>query len=417
LKDSSDYTSLVHLMRFLNTMLLALLATSVAAQNITVSGKVTDRETKEPLPFASVYVKGKPIGTITNLVGEFDFHIPVEYRNEILVISMLGYSNFESPVWSLISSTPAMIEMNISAVLLQEVLVKDSLSGGDILRLALNHVPQNYPMKPFLMEGFYRDVKKVGGTYISLLEAAVEIYDKDYASPRNKFKLREGVRLLEVRKSIGYESKFTSYFDQDNLLEDLLLHNNIRYRQIEEREEMYASMNREKNSYYNGHEIYVISHVQDYFLKIFIDKDDYAIVHLEWEASTSNEIVGRRKNMVSRFAGLRKTIDFKRVDNKMHLNFISITSKVNWHDMETNELKFETELFQQLLINKVTSNTDERIGSVEKMRNYGLQYQDLPYNKQFWDNYNVIKETPLDKKILQDLEKAGPLNKQFEGKY
>ncbi len=417
MKDSSDYTSLVHLMRFLNTMLLALLATSVAAQNITVSGKVTDRETKEPLPFASVYVKGKPIGTITNLVGEFDFHIPVEYRNEILVISMLGYSNFESPVWSLISSTPAMIEMNISAVLLQEVLVKDSLSGGDILRLALNHVPQNYPMKPFLMEGFYRDVKKVGGTYISLLEAAVEIYDKDYASPRNKFKLREGVRLLEVRKSIGYESKFTSYFDQDNLLEDLLLHNNIRYRQIEEREEMYASMNREKNSYYNGHEIYVISHVQDYFLKIFIDKDDYAIVHLEWEASTSNEIVGRRKNMVSRFAGLRKTIDFKRVDNKMHLNFISITSKVNWHDMETNELKFETELFQQLLINKVTSNTDERIGSVEKMRNYGLQYQDLPYNKQFWDNYNVIKETPLDKKILQDLEKAGPLNKQFEGKY
>jgi len=29
----------------------------------------------------------------------------------------------------------------------------------------------------------------------------------------------------------------------------------------------------------------------------------------------------------------------------------------------------------------------------------------------------VIKETPLDKKILEDLEKAGPLDKQFEGKY
>jgi hypothetical protein len=330
---------------------------------------------------------------------------------------MLGYANFESPVWSMVSPTPTSIEMSVSAILLQEVLVKDSLSGGDILRLALSHIPQNYPMKPFLMEGFYRDVKKVGGTYISLLEAAVEIYDKGYDAPRNKFKLREGVRLLEVRKSIGYESKFTSYFDQDNLLEDLLLHNNIRYRQIEDREEMYMSLNREKNSYYNGHEIYVISHVHDYFLKIFVDKDDYAIVHLEWEASTSNEIVGRKKNMVSRFAGLRKTIDFKRVDNKLYLNFISITSKVNWHDMETNELKFETELFQQLLINKVTSSTDDRIGSVEKMRNYGLQYQDLPYNKKFWDNYNVIKETPLEKKILKDLEKAGPLDKQFEGKY
>jgi hypothetical protein len=101
----------------------------------------------------------------------------------------------------------------------------------------------------------------------------------------------------------------------------------------------------------------------------------------------------------------------------MHLNFITITSQVNWHDIESNELKFETELFQQLLINKVTTNTNERIGSVARMRNYGLQYQDLPYNKEFWDQYNVIKETPLDKKIIEDLEKAGPLDKQFEGKY
>jgi hypothetical protein len=163
--------------------------------------------------------------------------------------------------------------------------------------------------------------------------------------------------------------------------------------------------------------MYVVSHVHDYFLKIFIDKDNYSIVHLEYEATTSNEILERKKNLVSRFAGLRKTIAFKMVGNKMHLNFINITSKVNWHDIKTNELKFETELFQQLLINKVTTSTNKRIGSVERMRNYGLQYQDLPYNKVFWDQYNVIKETPLDKKILEDLEKAGPLDKQFEGKY
>ncbi|MFZ2906302.1 MAG: carboxypeptidase-like regulatory domain-containing protein [Cyclobacteriaceae bacterium] len=404
-------------MKLIKTIIFTVLACSAMAQNITISGKVTDRETKEPLPFAAVYILGKSIGTITNLNGEFDFHIPAEYRNEMLVISMLGYGNFESPVWAMIAPTPAFVEMSVSAIVLQEVVVKDSLSGGDILQLALDNIRFNYPTKPFLMEGFYRDVKKVGGTYISLLEAAVEIFDENYEEPRNKFKLREGVRLLEVRKSIGYESKFTSYFDQDNLLEDLLLHNNIRYRQIEARDEMYQSMNREKNSYYNGHEIYVITHTHDYFLKIFIDKIDYSIVHLEYEAKTSNEVVDRRKGLVGRFAGLRKTIDFKRVDNKMYLNYISITSNVNWHDMKTNDLKFETELSQQLLINKVTSTTEERIRSVEKMRNYGLQYQDRPYNKKFWDHYNVIKETPLDKKIVEDLEKVAPLDKQFEGKY
>jgi len=404
-------------MRFLFTIILALFTTWGVAQKLTISGKVTDRDTHEPLPFASIGVKGKPIGTISNLQGDFDFHIPEEYRNEILVISMLGYSNFESPVWSLLSAAPITLELVPSSTLLKEVLVSDSLSGSDILRIALNRIEQNYPMQPFLLEGFYRDIKKVGGTYISLLEAAVEIFDESYERPRNKFKLREGVRLLEVRKSIGYESKFTSYFDQDNLLEDLLLHNNIRYRQIEEREEMYASMTREKDSYYNGSEIFVITHKHDYFLQIFVDKQDYSIIHLEWNTGSSNELLGKKKNLVSRFAGLHKTIDFRRFEGKMYLSYMSITSKVNWYDIKTDVLKFETELSQQLLINRVTNNTSDRIRSVEKMRNYGLQYQDLPYNKEFWDNYNVIKETPLDKKILEDLERIGPLDKQFEGKY
>lgn len=395
--------------------LLVLLGWQAYAQKITISGKAIDAETREPLPFATVGISSKSIGTITNLNGEFDFHIPEQYRNDIFVISMLGYQSFEAPVWSINTSSTVVFELSKSTTVLKEVIVRDSLTGGDILRIALNRIEHNYPMQPFMLEGFYRDVKKVANTNISLLEAAVKIYDEDYREPRNKFKLRERVRLLEVRKSIGYESKFTTYFDQDNLLEDLLLHNNIRYRQIEAREEMYNAMTREPDSYYNGHEIYVISHTQDYLLKIFVDKQDYSIIHLEFETGSSNELLDRKKNLVSRFAGLKKTIDFRPFEGKMYLSFMSITSKVTWHDMKTNELKFETELFQQLLINEIKPNTTERIGATERMRNYGLQYQDQPYNKAFWDNYNVIKDTPLDKKVLEDLEKAGPLQKQFQG--
>ena len=403
-------------MRSIFIAILCLSALPALAQGITVSGKVSDKQTKEPLPFASVYIKGKPIGTITNLHGEFDFHIPEEYRNEILVITMLGYGNFESPVWSLISATPLSIEMNIAAIMLQEVLVKDSLSGGDILRIALRNIRHNYPMKPFLMEGFYRDVKKVGGTYISLLEAAVEIFDENYSAPRNKFKLREGVRLLEVRKSLGYESKFTTYFDQVNLLEDLLLHNDVRYRQFPEEEIFFSSMERKRNSTYDGNEVYVVSHTQDFNLTIYIDKRTYGILHLNFESNLMNDDQ-KKQSMISRFVYVKREIKFNKIDNKLYLAYISMDSKINWYDIKTNELKFETAVYQQLLINRVTPDTEERIRSVEKMRNYSLQYQDLPYNKKFWEHYNVIKETPLDKKIVEDLEKVGPLDKQFEGKY
>jgi hypothetical protein len=297
---------------------------------------------------------------------------------------------------------------------LEEIVVSDTLTGGDVLRIALSRIEKNYPMEPFLLEGFYRDVKKVGGTYISLLEAAVRIYDENYAEPRNKHKLRENVRLIEVRKSYGYESKFTTYFDQANLLEDLLLENSVRYRHIEPSDEFFAAMGRDKNSYYDGHEIYVVKHDVDYDLKLYVDKENFSIVHLEYQTALSDEIqVKKKKNLVSKLVGYKKSIDFKSYKGKMYPSYFSMTQHVNWFDIATGELKFETELIQQLLINNVNPSPEERIGSTEKMRNYGLQYQDLPYNKKFWDEYNVIKETPLDKKVLSDLEKIGPLEKQF----
>jgi hypothetical protein len=396
-------------------ILFTVFPVAVWAQSLTITAKVHDRETSEPLGFASVGIKGQPIGTISNGQGEFDFHFPPEMRNEILVISMLGYKNFEAPVWTMLDNPGQILVLEKSPIVLEEIVVSDTLAGGDILRIALSRIEENYPMEPFMLDGFYRDVKKVGGTYISLLEAAVKIYDENYKEPRNKHKLRESVRLIELRKSFGYESKFTTYFDQANLLEDLLLENSVRYRHIEPSDEFFASMGRETNSYYDGHEIYVVKHDHDFNLKLYVDMENFSIIHLEYEtAVTSDEIeVKKKKNLVSKFVGSKKSIDFKRYDGKMYPSYFSMTSRVNWYDISNGELKFETELIQQLLVNKVDPAPKERIGSTEKMRNYGLQYQDLPYNKRFWDEYNVIKETPLDQKVLTDLEKVGPLEKQF----
>jgi hypothetical protein len=390
---------------------LIILSFATSAQKITVSGKVVDKETREPLVFASIGILGRSISTITNLQGEFDFHIPNEFRNDILLINMLGYKPYEAPVWTLLESKEILLEK--STTVLSELVFTDSLLGGDILHIALSRITQNYPTTPFLMDGFYRDVKKVADTYISLLEAAVKIYDEDYLEPRNKFKLRERVSLVEVRRSMGYENRFTNFFDQDNLLEDLLLHNTIRYRQFPEEEIFFDNLNREKNSIFNGQEVFVVSHTTDYLLRVFIDKKTYGIIHIDYE-SHNQESIGKKRGLNSRFVKLKRSIDFKWFEGKLFLNYLTVESQINWYNVKTNELKFETILNRQLLINQVFPNSPARIKVTQKMKNYGLQFQDFPYNKAFWDNYNVIKETPLDRKILEDLEKAGPLEKQFK---
>jgi len=313
---------------------VTLLVQTAYSQQITITGKVVDIATKEPLPYASIGIMGKPIGLISNDQGEFDFHIPTEMRNDILVISMLGYKTFEGPVWSLISNDPVTIELHPGAIMLKEVVITDSLKAGEILRLALARIECNYPMEPFQLEGFYRDLKKLGGTYISLLEAAVKIYDENYIAPRNKFKLRERVALQEVRRSIGYSNKFTDFFDKDNMLEDLLLNNNVRYRQFPEDESFFKSLEFEDDTQYNGREVFVISHTQDYLLRVFIDKQTYGIIHLEYINDHQAELE-KKRDLESRFVKIKRVIDFKLFEGKLFLNYLSVTSQVNWYESET----------------------------------------------------------------------------------
>ncbi|MDX1627815.1 MAG: carboxypeptidase-like regulatory domain-containing protein [Fulvivirga sp.] len=402
-------------MRNILIIIIFLAPSVMMGQNITISGKVLDKEDGSPLVFASIGIKGKPIGTVSNSLGEFDFHIPAKYKNELLVISMLGYENLQTPISNLINRDTIIFKLNKVVQLLDEVVIEESLSGAEIAQIAVSRIEQNYPMSPFLMDGFYRDLKKIGGTYFSLLEAAVKIYDEGYEEPRNKRRLRERVALTEVRKSLGYNNRFTIYFDKTNLLEDLLLHNNIRYRLFPDDPSYYTGFKRIKTSYFNGRRVFVVQLKEASLnLRMYIDVKNYAIIRLEYERFYDNLIVKKKRDKVSKYIYDKNTIDFKSYEGKMYLSYMNLESKINWYDEQTDSLQFETELHQELLINKIYPNADQRIKGTKKMKRYGLQYQDEPYNREFWENYNVIKETPLDKKIIADLEKLGALEEHFK---
>lgn len=60
---------------------------------------------------------------------------------------MMGYENYEAPIWAI--ESPLTVRLHQHTTVLQEVVVKDSLTGGDILRIALSRIEQNFPMKPF----------------------------------------------------------------------------------------------------------------------------------------------------------------------------------------------------------------------------------------------------------------------------
>lgn len=65
---------------------------SAYAQNITIKGKVTDSANGEPLPAATVLLKGTTRGTVTNLDGEYSLTAPAQ---GVLVFSTIGYKAVE----------------------------------------------------------------------------------------------------------------------------------------------------------------------------------------------------------------------------------------------------------------------------------------------------------------------------------
>ena len=78
------------------TCLAALLVCGVAfAQNITVRGTVTDAQTGETVPFASIQLKGTMTGTATDADGNYAFEVP---RNATLIFSSIGYVTQEVAV-------------------------------------------------------------------------------------------------------------------------------------------------------------------------------------------------------------------------------------------------------------------------------------------------------------------------------
>jgi protocatechuate 3,4-dioxygenase beta subunit len=68
---------------------LAMMVASVAfAQELTVTGTVTDASTGEPVPFASVHLEGTMNGTNTDADGDYSIKVP---SNGVLVFSSIGY--------------------------------------------------------------------------------------------------------------------------------------------------------------------------------------------------------------------------------------------------------------------------------------------------------------------------------------
>lgn len=112
-------------------LLPLLLLSFAAAAQVSVTGKVLDAENDEPLVGVNILVKGKVIGTTTDLDGEFRLNVNSVAPPITLVITSVGFA----PQEILISQSSANIEVKLEpqVMLGQEIVVSASRIEENIL--------------------------------------------------------------------------------------------------------------------------------------------------------------------------------------------------------------------------------------------------------------------------------------------
>lgn len=113
-------------------ILLVALGTAGAMAQTTISGTVTDGDTKETLVGVNIVVKGKVIGTITDLSGKFSLNVNQEPPFTLL-FSMVGFQSKEVEITSA-NTNGLAIELFEQTMLGQEVVISASRVEESILQ-------------------------------------------------------------------------------------------------------------------------------------------------------------------------------------------------------------------------------------------------------------------------------------------
>ncbi|MEJ6792279.1 MAG: carboxypeptidase-like regulatory domain-containing protein [Lacinutrix sp.] len=158
---------------------------------------------------------------------------------------------------------------------------------------------------------------------------------------------------------------------------------------------------------------------------LYIYYDNFAIKKVEYELiAASKEQKSRSKRLFDTQVNHKLVINYKEYNDKMYPNYIYYeTPKLvnvgfkpkNKQEEELAEQFNKEERFyytvQEILFSDIVLDHDKI--NVELQNNWDMDiFSPKPYNKEFWETYNVLLESEDDEKLIYDLSQRASLFKE-----
>ncbi len=162
------------------------------SQDFTVSGKVVDSASREPLAFASVFCQNTTLGTTTNKEGSF--HLSLKQGGYDLVITYTGYRS------QLIRISPEMKQTG-----LEIALVKEEKSIEEVVIRSSNEVKNGWEKYgKFFLENFIGSTPFASQTTL-LNPEVLKFY---YFKRSDKLKVLADSALIISNNALGYTIRY-----------------------------------------------------------------------------------------------------------------------------------------------------------------------------------------------------------------
>ncbi|WP_026999418.1 carboxypeptidase-like regulatory domain-containing protein [Eisenibacter elegans] len=408
------------LLRFLACLLGFLLIFCVRtafAQDLVLQGTVRDAQTKEAIPYASIYIKGSNIGTASNSEGFFVFKVPEDLQSGILVVSYIGHESFQIPLRAVQKPEAMEILLQESATTLKEVSIS-AASAAQIVAKASERIPLNYPLSNTLYTGFYRESnlhhqKDSPERYFYVIEAVIKHNKPSYKSP-----LPAGdIKIEKVRKEqfVGDSTKFSKWAAG--------AFTPIRFDAVKKRFDFLRPSTLSRYTYtledyttYQDREVYQISFQPaqksaDYEGTMYIDTESYAIVKVDYQYSPEGL---RRENQSRNYTDLlqrRFRVNYQALaNNRWYLQ--SLWQEAKGYDRKAKDYyRYQTEYAST----RIDTNRYEKFEYADK-----IQFEEVfltkndAYDENFWKDYNLVAETQSLKSILIDTSYQLNIRKEQE---
>ena len=370
-------------------------------QKIALKGIILDQD-KLPVPYASIGIISKNIGTTSTEEGTFNFIVTNKEKIDYLEISSIGYQTFKITVNDFLSRKNKTIILKEKTTELSEISI---MNTEDYVKMALKNLKNNSISKNHQLKILYRRWSVEDNICRFYIEHFMNVIDRGPSSYITKYSIEESRKSSEYRFIKNLQNRHAiEYMELNNPLRKGIYHGDYKWKKIE-------------NSSYDGEDINIIEGLNDTSsLKLYIGYDTFKIYKIEitrkppkkgkylyslylYKKNKEGKLYLSYHNREWKGSG-KVTENVKRIllkQKKITGNYIPIAYR---HEVFVLELEEDKKRF-------------EKYKTIEEM---DMTLYDIPYNKYFWDNVSLPPETLFYKKNIGELESLFniPIESQFK---